>query len=428
MQSLNNLYLKQNTPNTFQQYSYQTAYWCSLLFAFFIPISTALMNLFLLLSLAFIILSGELKNHLIISWKNPVSKVAILLFTLLFLGTFWSTAEGNDAYLTLKKYSELLYLGILLPLFQTESKKKLGIDIFLVSMLTILIPTYLIYFGIMQEFTTFTSDSYDANFTVDEGFKSHIITNILMSFVVFISATRAKLNIGNSRLRLVYILLFILSAYYTIFISTGTTGTLLTYVLVTLFLFQHFKKKYIFYLLLSLLVLIVIMKTPNSENKDGTVNKLLNRLSSLNLNTSHRNTNHRPQLYINSIKMWMSDPILGTGTGSYNAAFQTKRPVIYDITKGSKRNPHNEYLLIAVQLGLTGVLLLLYLFYVQIVASKKINNNEVKYLSQGLVLLIVIGCLGNSLIMDSGEGHFWAFFSAVLFSKTNLISNITFPK
>jgi len=138
MWSPNNLYFNQNTPNTFQQYSYQAAYYCSLLFAFFIPISTALMNLFLLLSLTFIILSGELRNHLIISWKNPVSKVAILLFTLLFLGTFWSTAEGNDAYLTLKKYSELLYLGLLLPLFQTESKKRLGINIFLVSMLTIL--------------------------------------------------------------------------------------------------------------------------------------------------------------------------------------------------------------------------------------------------------------------------------------------------
>ncbi len=416
MWSPNNLYLNQNTPNTFQQYSYQAAYYCSLLFAFFIPISTALMNLFLLLSLTFIILSGELRNHLIISWKNPVSKVAILLFTLLFLGTFWSTAEGNDAYLTLKKYSELLYLGLLLPLFQTESKKRLGINIFLVSMLTILIPTYLIYFEIVQEFTTFTSGSYAANFTVDEGFKSHIITNILMSYVVFISLTRAKLTTGTDRL--IYILLFISSLYYSIFISQGTTGTILTVLLIILFLFQHFKKQNIIYILLTLTFLTFLTHTQDKNNK-STINKLSNRLLSLNLNTSHRNTNQRPQLYINSIKIWMSDPILGTGTGSYNAAFQIKRPDIYNITKGSKRNPHNEYLLIAVQLGLVGVLLLLYLFYTQFISSKKISNNEVKYLSQGLVLLIVIGCLGNSLIMDSGEGHFWAFFSAVLFSNAN---------
>jgi O-antigen ligase len=117
--------------------------------------------------------------------------------------------------------------------------------------------------------------------------------------------------------------------------------------------------------------------------------------------------------------MWMSDPILGTGTGSYNSAFRIKRPAIYSITGGSKRNPHNEYLLVAVQLGLLGLLLLLYLFYTQLISSKKINDNETKYLSQGLVLLIVIGCLGNSLIMDSGEGHFWAFFSAVLFSNAD---------
>jgi len=205
-----------------------------------------------------------------------------------------------------------------------------------------------------------------------------------MSYVVFISLTRAKLTTGTNRL--IYILLFISSLYYSIFISQGTTGTILTVLLIILFLFQHFKKQNIIYILLTLTFLTFLTHTQDKNNQ-STINKLSNRLSSLNLNTSHRNTNQRPQLYINSIKMWMSDPILGTGTGSYNAAFQIKRPDIYNITEGSKRNPHNEYLLIAVQLGLVGLLLLLYLFYTQFISSKKINNNEVKYLSQGLVLL-----------------------------------------
>jgi len=34
-------------------------------------------------------------------------------------------------------------------------------------------------------------------------------------------------------------------------------------------------------------------------------------------------------------------------------------------------------------------------------------------------LLFVLGCMGNSILMDSGEAHFWAFFSALFFSNLN---------
>jgi hypothetical protein len=64
-----------------------------------------------------------------------------------------------------------------------------------------------------------------------------------------------------------------------------------------------------------------------------------------------------------------------------------------------------------------GLFSLLFLFYTQAKATQKIQDKEQQYLAQGLVVLFVIGCLGNSLIMDSGEGHFWAFFSALFFSN-----------
>ena len=56
-----------------------------------------------------------------------------------------------------------------------------------------------------------------------------------------------------------------------------------------------------------------------------------------------------------------------------------------------------------------------------------IKDKEKKYLAQGLVVLILIGCIFNSLLMDSRDGHFWAYFSALLFSdlstKDSLLSN-----
>jgi len=56
------------------------------------------------------------------------------------------------------------------------------------------------------------------------------------------------------------------------------------------------------------------------------------------------------------------------------------------------------------------------LFYTQAASSDRIREKEYKYIAQGLVVLIIIGCMGNSMLLDSKEGHFWAFFSALLFS------------
>jgi O-antigen ligase len=73
--------------------------------------------------------------------------------------------------------------------------------------------------------------------------------------------------------------------------------------------------------------------------------------------------------------------------------------------------------MITVKLGVIGLFLLLYLFYTQGTSSDRIREKEYKYIAQGLVILIIIGCIGNSMILDSREGHFWADYSALLFSN-----------
>ena len=72
--------------------------------------------------------------------------------------------------------------------------------------------------------------------------------------------------------------------------------------------------------------------------------------------------------------------------------------------------------MITAQTGGIGLVFLLYLFYKQASSADRIQDREYKYIAQGLVILIIIGCMGNSMILDSREGHFWAFFSALLFS------------
>jgi O-antigen ligase len=174
-------------------------------------------------------------------------------------------------------------------------------------------------------------------------------------------------------------------------------------------------------ILIPILAISIILVTLSTEN--NSIRYGINKISVLHHHLTSTDTagnNTRPRIYINALKLILEEPWIGTGVGSYEEALRSKQPEFFAATTIAKKNPHNEFLMISVQLGLAGILLLLYLFYSQAAASDRIDNKENKFIAQGLVVLIIIGCMGNSMILDSREGHFWAFFSALLFS--NLIN------
>lgn len=393
----------------FQEFSNSAAFFCVIAFMVFIPVNIVLMNVFLALVLVFTLLAGRLRHHLILVWHNPVTKAALILFASLSVSVFWSIAETDWSLRVLKKYNELWYMALLLPLFHSSKRRDIGINAFLVSMGLILTAIYLVYFNVLPSSGISIAGKH-APFTVDGGFSSHIMTNILMSFVVFTSAH--KFIFSNTKIKWVYGPLFLGSFYYVLFISTGTTGQLIVLSLLGLLLVQYFGKKSL--ILFPTLVLFVGIVSISVES--NAIKHALKKIESRITHIESGNPNTRPQLAIHAFKLFTEDPIVGTGVGSYKAALETKQSEFSERTP-HKWNPHNEYLVIAVQLGLVGLLALLFLFYTQAKSTKRIQDKEQRYLAQGLVLLFVVGCLGNSLIMDSGEGHFWAFFSALFFSN-----------
>ena len=68
------------------------------------------------------------------------------------------------------------------------------------------------------------------------------------------------------------------------------------------------------------------------------------------------------------------------------------------------------------QLGLVGLFFFLILFIVQWICSFKLQEKE-KYLVQGVILAMATGCVMNSFLFDSHQGHFYAFLSSIFFAS-----------
>ena len=365
------------------------------------------MNTFLFFTLIFILLSGNLKEHWKTAWNNPVAKAGILLFLLFIVGTTWSIVDFREALQGLKKYNELWYIALIIPLFNTENRKQLGINTFLASMSLVLLVTYSIYFGLFPQFHIPISEGHTAIISTDGGFRTHIITNILMSFSTFIFAQRAIMHTGIAKV--LYAIMFTASFYYALFISTGTTGQILTIGLSTLFFIQHLRWKSAVIIPLFLGLIFSYGQYNTNTSINHAINKMLGGIEHNGGSASQRREFVTNSLYLIQENLW-----LGSGTGSVFQRYSEipKERIRTNITT----NPHNEYAATALQLGIAGITGLLFLYTIQYRQSKQIKPLEQRYLAQGLIALIIISSLGNSMLMDSGEGHFWAFFSALLFS------------
>ncbi len=103
----------------------------------------------------------------------------------------------------------------------------------------------------------------------------------------------------------------------------------------------------------------------------------------------------------------------GVGTGGFEAAYAEQ-------VRGSAplitHNPHNEYLLISVQVGVLGLVLLLYLMYTQWQGSKNLPSLYERQGARGLMVTLAVSCLFNSSLYDHTEGVFFAFMNAIFFS------------
>jgi O-antigen ligase len=77
-------------------------------------------------------------------------------------------------------------------------------------------------------------------------------------------------------------------------------------------------------------------------------------------------------------------------------------------------NPHNQYLLTGVELGVVGLFGLLGLFIVQWRMAARLPPGQERMLAFALLLSITTGCLFNSFLADHSEGLFYVWATALL--------------
>jgi hypothetical protein len=238
-------------------------------YVFFIPISTALMNLFLYLALILITLNKDFIENIKISWKNYASKFSILFFLLVILGSLWSIGSYEDILEGISIYKKFIFVFLILPFLIEKKNNELLLSAFFINMSLILLLVYLIFLDIIQPINVQLYKEIYFHVSESGGFKTHIITNILFAFFGFMSMHRF-FDVG----KISYLLLSLLAFYYSIFINDGTTGQILSLSLLSVLTIQKLQHKAVFILPIILLSIFTYGIGNSNTSIHSSINKI----------------------------------------------------------------------------------------------------------------------------------------------------------
>ena len=393
--------------------------WSAIALAASIPISTALDNVLLVVILAAWMLSGYMRDIYHFFFKNKVLLYPVAMFGLLAFGTLYGESPQREALAHVWKYADLLFIPIFAIAFRERETRIQALLVFAITIAIIVVFSYLLRMGILPKLPFITGDA-----ALPTVFKHKITHSILVAFGAFLFVWLGSTT-ANHRLRLVWYALALLAAFNVLLIVPGATGYGVLLALTLVWVAERIGRRSAaraVLVIVSIAAALILIPNPFQDRVMLTQKEI--RLWNPSIPaTESTSAGLRLEFYKNTLDIISSHPFVGVGTGGFPKAYaqQVKHTGMFQT-----HNPHNEFLNIAAQIGIVGLLALIAMFSVQWRSAGQLATPMEQSLARGLVLTLVSGCMVNSLLLDHAEGLFYAWMSGLLYGglKCNLPKNL----
>lgn len=397
----------------------------TVLLGFAVPISVALDNLLLAVLLLGVIFNA--REIWRIARQHPVARAAWLLFAVLLIGMCYGVTPLREAINILGKYADLAFVPLFMLMLSNEALRRRAQYAFLAAMWLTLLLSCLVGLNllpVLHWMSIFTAPDNPAIF------HSHITQNNMMAFAVFLALLNLRAA-TTPMARMAWGAFALLGSANVLFMVQGRTGYVILLGLLGWFAWSTLARQMrrlgkawgwrqgvAVALALLALIAIAYQASPRLHNRmDLVVSEYQAWQPDHGKDTS---TGQRLDFYYNTLQIMRQQPVFGVGTGGFSAAFAQQ-------TQGKDvrqtHNPHNEYLMIAVQTGVIGLAALLYLFYTQWRCAPLLDTPLEQDAARGLVLAYVVNSLFNSPLLDHADGLFFALMTAVLFANLKVVRN-----
>jgi len=393
--------------------------------AFFVSIKPAPTNLCLLLCLVLVLLGQQTRNRLQQICFQPLGWLAFGFFALLALSQLYSDSTLVQANTYLSKYARLAYIPFITAALLTARDANRVLWAFLLGMLLTLGISMLnaISPGFCSS-VLLTSCGPSSNPYV---FKLHITHGYFMALAagLCIWISHSFYSAGKSLwLVLLFVLLAVAAAGNVLFMVDGRTGWV---VLLALFAVLFWRVAGIKGFLLAAVVVIALALgmyhlQPDVQQLVQASLQEYKDWASTGAAAPGSRSGTRLVYYSQALEAISQRPWFGYGLGGVEDAMALKGP---ESRFFANDNPHNQYLLFGLQIGLVG--LSVYVAYFWLLIKLCLRNSPVPLLVWGFFVSFALANLFNSFHFDMSEAVFFAIAVAVFFALADEQTKIQFP-
>lgn len=381
--------------------------WALVALGFTLPLSTSGTSILLGVILLLWIIGGGYREKFQLIRRHPLAIASLVLFGLYVLGLFY----GKPSERVVFDVSHFLLLALFIPLFGNARMKQHAMFGFLSAMLLLLILSYLAWFHLLPQITFLDIKPGDPLVIQDR-----VTYGLFMAFGAFFWAVEAYFSKSRPK-RIVLLILSALAVFNVLGMINAKTAYLVLPILLGYFLIRQWRwKGAVTFFLAIVLLAAITYSLPTNPLHQRIVEAVKEFKQWQPDQAEETSTGLRLEFYRYSLKIVRDHPLLGVGVGGFAEAYAKQ---IKDPKMARSDNPHNEYLLVATQLGLIGLAALLYLFYTQWRLASLLPTPRDTILARGVVLAFMVGCLVNSFLTDFDEGVFFIWINALLFSGWN---------
>ena len=339
-------------------------------------------------------------------WTPRLILWVLLAFS---LSLFWTSAPLSNALGAMGKYGKLLVIPAFLVMIRTQREAVWVLSAFLVGQIFLIVSSWLLYFHVPLLWAT--SNMATSRYAV---FSSYLDQGIMSGTVAAIFWHLRTL--APSRfLQLVAVGLSLLALGGVFVVFVGRSGYLVGVAMVSLAFLWALPRRFRFAAMV-MPPLIIVLSLLSFENVAQRFAFTKAEISAYSAGSgAATSTDNRLDFWRGSVEAIVQKPLVGAGVGSwtteYNRIEALKHPGHKDLNPGG--NPHHEYLLWGVQLGMGGILLLLALLSAVVLDFLKMET-PVARAGQSVVLALAVSCLFNSSIFDAYIGDFFCLSIGVL--------------
>lgn len=370
--------------NLNSKFDYSQIYkYSSIVFAFTMPLSRASISFFLFFFPLIWLLEGNLKEKLKIIYSNNILKSIILFFIFMVISFFWSD-NTSEALKTLRLYSYWILIFIFVTSIK-EQYRQIIITAFLYGMLVSEIIAYGVYFELWSFKHATVENPSPFMFWID-----YSVFLALSSIILFNRLFSNKYNTYEK----FFIFLFFISVLGNLFLGIGRTGQVAFFFSVFIMFFLYFKVniKSIFYGIITI-SLIFLLAYNLSDSFKKRVNAAQNDISLISNGTLDSSWGIRVAYIIIGKDILKDNFLFGVGAGDFSDEINKKLETIdYGLSKETitfmtDMHPHNQYLMVFLQSGLIGLVLMLNIFYQFI--KYNLKQNDIEFRNQAFLFVSV---------------------------------------